>query len=343
MRVSKFIILIVAIAVLLVLNLFLGTVRIPVGEILTILVGGDAAEIPTNIVLQSRLPQALTAIVAGAGLSVSGLQMQTVFRNPLAGPSVLGISNGSALGVAFVVLLSGRLGGVALSRLGYLGDAAMSVAAIVGALSVLMLILWVSQKVKGNVTLLIIGVMIGYLANAIIGVLKFLSPEEDVKAFVVWGLGSFSRVSGDESDEMLLFVCLMCILLPLACLLVKPMNLLLLGDRYAANLGLNIRRARMMVIISSGVLVAIVTAYCGPIMFIGLAVPHLARAIFRTSDHRLLMPATALCGAALALLCNLIARMPGFEGVLPVNSVTALVGAPVIATVLFRRRRDDIE
>lgn len=337
--IPKFLLLLAGIAILLVLNLFLGTVRIPVSEILSILTGGDAAEIPTNIVLQSRLPQALTAIAAGAGLAVSGLQMQTVFRNPLAGPSVLGISNGSALGVAFVVLLSGKLGGVALSRLGYLGDAAMSVAAIVGALAVLMLILWVSQKVKGNVTLLIIGVMIGYLANAIIGVLKFLSPEEDVKAFVVWGLGSFSRVSG---DEMILFVVLMCVLLPLAFLLVKPMNLLLLGDRYAANLGLNIRRARMLVIISSGVLVAIVTAYCGPIMFIGLAVPHLARVVFRTSDHRILMPATALCGAALALVCNLIARMPSFEGALPVNSVTALVGAPVIAAVLFRRRRDDI-
>jgi len=339
MRFSKFIVLFVSIVVLLVLNLLLGTVRIPVGEILTILMGGDAAEIPTNIVLQSRLPQALTAIAAGAGLAVSGLQMQTVFRNPLAGPSVLGISNGAALGVAFVVLLSGQLGGVALSRLGYLGDAAMSVAAVVGALAVLMLILWVSQRVKGNVTLLIIGVMIGYLANAIIGVLKFLSPEEDVKAFVVWGLGSFSRVSG---NEMMLFVALMGILLPLACLLVKPMNLLLLGDRYASNLGLNIRRSRMLVIVSSGILVAIVTAYCGPIMFIGLAVPHLARALFRTSDHRVLMPATMFCGAALALLCNLIARMPGFEGALPVNSVTALVGAPVIATVLFRRRKDDV-
>ncbi|MBP5425201.1 MAG: iron ABC transporter permease [Prevotella sp.] len=335
----KFIILTAALAVLLVVNLLLGTVRIPIAEILTILTGGEAGEVATNIVLQSRLPQALTAIVAGAGLAVSGLQMQTVFRNPLAGPSVLGISNGSALGVAFVVLLSGRLGGVALSRLGYLGEAAMSVAAILGALAVMMLILWVSGRVKGNVTLLIIGVMIGYLANAIIGVLKFLSPEEDVKAFVVWGLGSFSRVSG---DEMLLFVCLMCVLLPLACLLVKPMNLMLLGERYAANLGLNIRRARMLVIISSGVLVAIVTAYCGPIMFIGLAVPHLARAVFRTSDHRVLMPATALSGAVLALLCNFVARMPGFEGALPVNSVTALVGAPVIAAVLFGRRKNDI-
>ena len=318
--------------------MLIGTVKIPIADVCRILGGGGDNEIWTNIIFSSRLPQALTAIVAGAGLAVSGLQMQTVFRNPLAGPSVLGISNGSALGVAFVVLLSGRIGGVALSRLGYLGDAAMSVAAIIGALAVLLLIMWVAQKVKGNVTLLIIGVMIGYLANAIIGVLKFLSPEDDVKAFVVWGLGSFSRVSG---DEMVLFIVLMCILLPLAFLLVKPLNLMLLGDNYAANLGLNIKRARMLIIISSGVLVAIVTAYCGPIMFIGLAVPHLARAIFRTSDHRLLMPATALCGAALALLCNLIARMPGFEGALPVNSVTALVGAPVIAMVIFRRRKHD--
>lgn len=335
----KFVILIVSIAVLLVLNLLLGTVQIPVWEVCRILCGAADNEIWTNIVYEARLPQALTAVFAGAGLAVSGLQMQTVFRNPLAGPSVLGISNGSALGVAFVVLLSGRLGGVVLSRLGYLGDAAMTVAAIAGALAVLLLILWVSQRVRGNVTLLIIGVMTGYLANAVIGVLKFLSPEEDVKAFVVWGLGSFSRVSGGNME---LFVAMMCILLPLACLLVKPMNMLLLGDRYAANLGLNIRRARMAVIVTSGVLVAVVTAFCGPIMFIGLAVPHLARAIFRSSDHRILMPATALSGAALALLCSLIARMPGFEGALPVNSVTALVGAPVIVAVLFRRRRDDV-
>lgn len=333
--------LLVAIALLVVVNLLIGSVRIPVEQVCSILIGrGSQSEIYTNIVLSSRLPQVLTAIVAGAGLAVSGLQMQTVFRNPLAGPSVLGISNGSALGVAFVVLLSGQLGGVALSRLGYLGDVAISVAAIVGALAVLLLIVWIAQRVKGNVTLLIIGVMLGYLATAIIGVLKFLSPEEDVKAFVVWGLGSFSRVSG---DQMVLFVVLMSLLLPLSFLLVKPMNMLLLGDRYAANLGLHVQRARMQIIVCSGVLVAIVTAYCGPIMFIGLAVPHLTRALFRTSDHRLLMPATALCGAALALVCNFIARMPGFEGALPVNSVTALVGAPVIAVVLFRRRKESYE
>lgn len=332
------ILLLAAIIVMAVINMLIGSVEIPVMDICRILMGDESNEIWTNIIWKSRLPQVLTAIVAGAGLAVSGLQMQTVFRNPLAGPSVLGISNGSALGVAFVVLLSGRIGGVTLSSLGYFGDAAMSVVAIVGALAVMSLILWVAQKVKGNVTLLIIGVMIGYLANAIIGVLKFLAPDEDVKSFVVWGLGSFSRVSG---DEMTLFVILMCILLPLSYLLVKPMNLMLLGDCYAANLGLNIHKARMMIIISSGTLVAIVTAYCGPIMFIGLAVPHLAKALFRSSDHLILMPLTALCGALLALVCNFIARMPGFEGALPVNSVTALVGAPVIAAVIFGRRKNE--
>ena len=329
------------IAVLFVLNLLLGTVHIPFRDVLSILLsppapaGGGDASVFSSIIWSSRVPQALTALAAGAGLAVSGLQMQTVFRNPLAGPSVLGISNGASLGVALVVLMSGSLGGVALSRLGYLGDVAMSLAAIAGALAVMGLIVWVAQRVQAGVTLLIIGVMIGYLANAVIGVLKFFSNEEDIKAYVVWGLGSFARVSG---DQMVLFVVLMAILLPLSMLLVKTMNLLLLGDAYAKNLGLNLGRARSLVILSSGVLVAIVTAYCGPIMFIGLAVPHLARALFRTSDHRILMPATLLTGAALALLCNLIARMPGFEGALPVNSVTALVGAPVIAAVLFRRK-----
>lgn len=333
----KFILLFVGLLAFFVLNLLLGTVKIPVDAILCILMGDESQpEIWRNIILSSRVPQALTATVAGAGLAISGLQMQTVFRNPLAGPSVLGISNGASLGVAFVVLMSGSLGGVALSRLGYLGDVAMSLSAIIGALAVLALILYVSQKVKGNVTLLIIGVMIGYLATAIIGVLKFFSAEEDVKAYVVWGLGSFARVSG---DQMMLFVGLMTGLLPLSMLLCKTMNLLLLGDYYASNLGLNLKRARLLTISCSGILVAIVTAYCGPIMFIGLAVPHLCRALFQTSDHRILMPATMLTGACLALVCNLVARMPGFEGALPVNSVTALIGAPIIASVLFRRHQ----
>ncbi len=322
------------------LNLLLGSVAIPLKSVWHILMQtNDESQVWQNIILKSRVPQSLTALVAGAGLAISGLQMQTVFRNPLAGPSVLGISSGASLGVAFVVLLSGSLGGIALSKLGYVGEIALSVAAIAGALSIMALIVYVSQKVKGNVTLLIIGVMIGYVANAIIGVLKYFSVEEDIRAYVIWGLGSFSRVSG---DQVILFVILMAVLIPLSFLLIKTMNLMLLGDGYARNLGLNIKRSRLLVITSSGVLVAIVTAYCGPIVFLGLAVPHLCRAIFHTSDHRILMPAVLFAGASLALICNLIARMPGLEGALPVNSVTALVGAPVVASVLFRKRKDDL-
>lgn len=322
------------------LNLVLGSVSIPLRAVWNILWGtGNESVIWQNIIWKSRVPQALIALVAGAGLSVSGLQMQTVFRNPLAGPSVLGISSGASMGVAFVVLLSGSLGGVALSKLGFMGEIALTIAAIAGSLSIMALIVFVSQKVRGNVTLLIIGVMIGYIANAVIGVLKFFSVEEDIRAYVIWGLGSFARVSG---DQMTLFICIMVVLLPLSFLLVKTLNLLLLGDAYARNLGLNIKRARLLVITCSGVLVAIVTAYCGPIIFLGLAVPHLCRGMFRTSDHRILMPASLLAGASLALVCNLIARMPGFEGALPVNSVTALVGAPVVMSVLFNKRRNEM-
>ena len=322
------------------LNLVLGSVSIPLRAVWNILWGtGNESVIWQNIIWKSRVPQALTALVAGAGLSVSGLQMQTVFRNPLAGPSVLGISSGASMGVAFVVLLSGSLGGVALSKLGFMGEIALTIAAIAGSLSIMALIVFVSQKVRGNVTLLIIGVMIGYIANAVIGVLKFFSVEEDIRAYVIWGLGSFARVSG---DQMTLFICIMVVLLPLSFLLVKTLNLLLLGDAYARNLGLNIKRARLLVITCSGVLVAIVTAYCGPIIFLGLAVPHLCRGMFRTSDHRILMPASLLAGASLALVCNLIVRMPGFEGALPVNSVTALVGAPVVMSVLFNKRRNEM-
>lgn len=318
------------------LNLLLGSVSIPFSAVWDILCGGGEDHVIwQNIIWKSRIPQTCTALVAGAGLSVSGLMMQTVFRNPLAGPSVLGISSGSSLGVAFVVLLSGSVAGVALSSMGIAGEVSLTLGAIIGALGVMGLIVYVSQRIRGNVTLLIIGVMIGYVANAIIGVLKFFSVEEDVRAYVIWGLGSFSRVSG---GQMVLFVSIMIALLPFAFPLIKTLNLLLLGDSYAANLGLNIKRARMQVILYSGILVAIVTAYCGPIMFLGLAVPHICRGLFNSSDHRVLIPSTIGVGALLALVCSLIARLPGFQGALPVNSVTALIGAPVVIWVLFKRK-----
>lgn len=323
-----------------ILNLLLGSVHIPFDEIIGILLGrNDGNVIWTNIILKSRLPQSLTAMMAGAGLAVSGLLMQTVFRNPLAGPSVLGISSGASLGVACVVLLSGSIGGVALSKLGVIGEVTITLSAIVGSLLIMALIAFVAQKVRGNVTLLIMGVMIGYIANAIIGVLKFFSAEEDIRAYVIWGLGSFSRVSGGQTS---VFIILMLVLLPMSFFLIKTLNLLLLGDSYAKNLGLNIKRARLWVIGCSGVLVAVVTAYCGPVVFLGLAVPHICRGLFHTSNHAVILPASLLGGASLALLCNLIARMPGFEGALPVNSVTALVGTPVVMWVLFNKRKNDV-
>lgn len=328
----------VSIAIFFICNLILGSVSIPVDSIIDILFGKDVGnQIWTNIVMKSRVPQSLTAAMAGAGLAVSGLLMQTVFRNPLAGPSVLGISSDASLGVACVVLLSGSIGGVALSKLGVIGEFTVTMSAIIGSLLIMALIAFVAHKVRGNVTLLIMGVMIGYIANAIIGVFKFFSAEEDIRAYVIWGLGSFARVSGGQTY---VFILLMILLLPTSFFLIKTLNLLLLGDSYATNLGLNIKKARLLVISCSGVLVAVVTAYCGPVVFLGLAVPHICRGLFRTADHGVILPASMLAGASLALLCNLIARLPGFEGALPVNSVTALIGAPVVMWVLFHKRHN---
>ena len=317
------------------LNLVIGSVAIPFSDVVNILLGhGSDNEVYTNIILHTRLPQTLTAIACGAGLAMAGLEMQTVFHNPLAGPSVLGISSAASLGVAFMVLLGGAFGGRALTHFGLVGNTALTVAAIIGALAAMMLIVWLSRRVEGRATLLIVGVLIGYIASAIIGVLKYFSSEEDIRAYVIWGLGSFARVTG---GQVYVFVGLMAVLCPLSLLLSKALNTLLLGERYAANLGLNVRRSRSLIICSAGVLTAICTAYCGPIMFLGLAVPHIARGLFSTSDHRTLLPATLLTGASLALLCNLIARLPGMEGALPINSVTALIGAPVAIAILLRR------
>lgn len=324
---------------MLLLNLGIGSVKIPLNEVCNILTYGECENIIwQNIIWKSRIPQALTSLLAGAGLAVSGLQMQTIFRNPIAGPSVLGISSGASLGVAFAVLLSGNFAGIALCNIGTVGEMAITISAIIGSLCVMALVVFVSQHVRGNVTLLIIGVMMGHIANAIIGVLKYLSVEEEIRAYVIWGLGSFARVS---NDQLLLFAMMMAIILPLSMLQSKSLNILLLGEVYAKNLGINIKRIRMYVITCAGILVAIVTAYCGPIMFLGLAVPHICRGIFHTSDHRILLPGTMLMGGILALTCNLIARLPGFEGALPVNSVTALIGAPVVIYVLMHRQHND--
>ena len=329
--------LIASLPLLFMANMLLGSVDIPVTSVLDILLGkGDEPATWSNIILRTRMPQTMTAMACGAGLSVAGLLMQTAFRNPLAGPSVLGVASAASLGVAMVVLLGGAFGGAALTRMGLVGNTAMIVAATAGAIAAMGLILAFAQRVRTGATLLIIGVMTGYIATAIVGILKYFSTEEEIRTYVIWGLGSFSRVTGGQVN---LFVGLTAAVLPLSMLLSKPLNMLMLGEQYATNLGLNVRRAMTATLAEAGVLTAIVTAYCGPIMFIGLAVPHISRGLMRTSDHRVTIPATMICGASLAMACNLIARLPGFDGTLPINSVTALIGAPVAVYILLKRAK----
>ena len=324
----------VLIIVLFALNLLIGSVSIPVKAVLQILLGDDSLKPSWQfIILESRLPQAITATLCGASLAVSGLLLQTAFRNPLAGPSIFGINSGAGLGVALVMLFLG--GGLSVGSLQLSGFAAILVAAFIGAMAVMALIFFFSTLVRNNVMLLIIGIMIGYISNSAISLLNFFATDEGVKSYMVWGMGSFGGVS---MANMPVFVCVSLIGLFGALLLIKPLNALLLGDRYAENLGVNILRVRNWLLIVTGLLTAVTTAFCGPVAFIGLAVPHIARLLLTTDNHRQLLPATMLCGAVVALVCNLICFLPGESGVIPLNAVTPLIGAPVIIYVIARRR-----
>jgi iron complex transport system permease protein len=326
---------IVAVGLLLfVMNLCFGSVSIPMREIWAAVVGGEGSTYHA-IVMEYRLPQAVTALLAGIGLSVSGLLMQTLFRNPLADPSLLGISSGSSLGVALVVLL-GTATGLSFSTLSLWSTFGVTIAAFAGAFTVLLLILALSSRLRSMVSLVLVGIMIAYIAGSVTDILKFFSQKEGLHSFVIWGMGSFSNVS---KSQLPFFAVTILIGVVGAFLLFKTLNLLLLGERYAENLGVNIRRSSMLIILASGFLTALITAFCGPIAFLGLAVPHIARFLFKSSDHKLLIPATAFIGMDLALFCNLIARLPSFEGNLPINSVTALIGAPIVLWVIFHRQK----
>ena len=321
------------------LNLVLGSINIPISEVKNILIYGEGTNrVFENIILKTRLPQTIVSLGAGMALGVAGLLMQTLFRNPLAGPSVLGISSGSSLGVAFVMLFTGNILGFTFTSLGNWGDFAVILSSLIGAGGVLALILFISHRIGGTLSVLIIGVMIGYLSSSLVSLLKFYSPEEDVHNYVIWGLGSFSRLANDRA---IMFGLITVVPSLVATLLSKPLNLLALGDRYAASLGLNIKRARFLIIAFAGFLTAIVTSFCGPIIFIGVAVPHLAKLLSKTSNHFYLILNAALLSAATALLCNLIARMPGMEQELPINSVTAFIGAPVVIWVIWKRRKEN--
>ena len=326
--------LVLLIIVLFAMNLMVGSVSIPAGDVVRILMGDETEKASWQfIVLQSRLPQAITATLCGAALAVSGLMLQTAFRNPLAGPSIFGVNSGAGLGVALVMLLLG--GGLSVGSVSISGFAAILLAAFIGAMAVMAVIFFFSTLVRNNVMLLIIGIMIGYISNSAISLLNFFATDEGVKSYMVWGMGSFGGVS---MANMPVFVLVTLAGLIGALLLIKPLNALLLGDRYAENLGVNILRVRNWLLVVTGLLTAITTAFCGPVAFIGLAVPHIARLLLTTDNHRQLLPATIFCGSVVALLCNIFCYLPGEHGVIPLNAVTPLIGAPVIIYVIARKR-----
>jgi len=321
------------IAVLFALNLLLGAVKIPPHDVFNILMGhGHERASWVYIVLQTRLPQAVTAMLCGGALAVSGLLLQTAFRNPLAGPSIFGINSGASLGVAFVMLMfGGRITAAGVSLSGFF---AVLIAAFLGAAAVMAVLLMFSTMVRNNVMLLIVGIMIGYISNSAISLLNFFSTEEGVHSYMVWGLGNFGGVT---LSQLPLFTCVTVVGLLCSLLLIKPLNAILLGDQYAENLGINTLRLRNQLLLVTGLLTAITTAFCGPIAFIGLAVPHIARMILNTDNHRYLIPATILTGAAISLLCNVVCVLPGDAGIIPLNAVTPIMGAPVIIYVIMKR------
>ena len=327
----------VIIVVLFLVNLWYGSVNIGWLDVLNTLFSNEGVKSAPNIIIfQYRLPQAITAISVGMGLSIAGLLLQTTFNNPLAGPSVLGISAGASLGVALLVLLGGVAGLQISGTIALLGDMAIVIAAFGGALAVLLIIIFVSGKVGNAVIVLIIGIMIGYLVSAIVGTMQFFSNSEDLHAFILWGLGSFSKTSIFQSVSIFLVTI---VFFAAIMIFVKPLNALLLGHQYAVSSGFNVKVMQTIFILISGFLIALGTAFTGPIAFIGLAVPHIARSIFKTSNHAVLVPAVVLIGAALALGCNFISKLPGYDASLPINAVTSIVGAPIVIWVIIKGRR----
>lgn len=323
----------VAVVTLFALSLYCGSVAIPFAGVTDILAGRACPDHPSwaYIIWEHRLPQAVTATLCGAALAVSGLLLQTAFRNPLAGPSVLGIDSGAHLGAAFAVLVAG--GTLTAGTLTLGGFTLIVLAALLGALSVMGVLLLLSRLLRDNAMLLIAGIMVGYLTSSVISLLNFRATAEGVRTMALWGMGSFSGVPLDR----LPWLCVtLAFGLLLSVLLIKPLNALLLGDNYARNLGISIRRTRTFLLLTTGLLTATTTAHCGPIAFIGLAVPHVARLLTGRADHRVLLPATLLTGAALALVCNLVSTLPGDAGVIPVNVITPVIGAPVVLWVILK-------
>ena len=323
-----FILLTVLLAVLFVADLSFGSIRIPFGEAMNVLFGASSDTINTEILLNFRLPKAITAILAGASLSVAGLMMQTLFRNPLAEPYILGVSSGASLGVALVMMASAVLPAVFISS-GW----GMILAAVIGAALVLLLVVGVSFKVQNSVSLLIVGIMFGTIASSLVGVLQYFSNPDAIKLFIMWNMGSLSAVTW---EYLQIVVPTILTGLLLAIILTKRLNGLLLGENYARGLGIPILQTRVLIVTATGILAGAITAFTGPIAFVGVAIPHIARGIFRTAKHQLLMPACVLLGASLILICDIISQIPTHT--LPINTISALFGAPVIIWIILKRK-----
>lgn len=325
----------VSIIILAASNLFIGPVHIPLAKTISILCGGDSENAVWKfIILESRLPQTVAAMLCGAALGICGLLLQTVFRNPLADPSILGISSGAALGAALVTLTFGSC--TLLSGLTAFGQMAGTVAAaFIGAISVTAIVLSLAAKIKSHILVLIVGIMAGYLASSAITVLSFFSSEEGIRNYTLWGMGNYSGVGLHQCP---LFAILVSIGIVASILITKPLGVILLGETYAESLGVNTQRLRNAILTIVGLLSATATAFCGPVSFIGLAVPHLTRMLLRTDDYRQLLPCTILMGSAISLLCNLVCSLPQSGFTLPLNAVTPLVGAPVVLYVILRRK-----
>lgn len=321
------------IAVLLVLDVVLGSVHMSLSDVWAALMG-EGDEMTRTILLRFRLPKAAVAIAAGAALSASGLQMQTLFRNPLAGPFVLGISSGASLGVS-LFLLGAPLLGISMAtdllrNIGIVGSA------WVGAALILFVIMVVSARIKDIMAILILGMMFGSAATAFVDILQYLSPESALKSFVVWTMGSLGGVA---AEQLWILIPVIIVGLVLSVLLIKPLNMLLLGENYARTMGLNIKIVRGIIFLSTIMLAGTITAFCGPIGFIGIAVPHVARMLLSDADHKVLMPASMMIGAVVMLLCDIISQMPGADMTLPINTITALLGIPIVVVVIFRNRK----
>ena len=316
-------------------NLLFGSVNIPAEAVWHILTGNEVEKASWSfIVWESRLPQAITALLCGMALAASGLMLQTTFNNPLADPSILGISSGASLGVALVMLAgAGTITAGVFTLSGFLS---VIIGAFIGSMLVMGIILFFSTLIKNSIMLLIIGIMIGYITSSAISLLNFFSTAEGVHSYMIWGMGNFGGVS---LQQLPFFSLVTMAGLLITILLIKPLNALLLGTRYAENLGINIRRTRNLLLVAPGFLTATTTAFCGPISFIGLAVPHIARLMLGTSNHNSLLPVTMLTGGAIALLCNFICILPGEAGIIPLNAVTPVIGAPIIIYVIVNQRK----